>query len=73
MKVCIINIILIVPASIQVINARWRLFGHILSLNGKSPAKQAMVSYFDDKKVYKVDLVISVLLLLSYLTSIKLC
>ena len=38
----------LVPASIQVINARWRLFGHILRLNEKTPARQAMVSHFDD-------------------------
>ena len=43
----------LVPPSIQVINARWRLFGHILRLNEQTSARQAMVSYFDEKKVYK--------------------
>ena len=43
----------LVPASIQVINARWRLFGHILRLNENTPERQAMISYFDDKKVHK--------------------
>jgi len=34
------------PASIQVLNARWRLFGHTLRMNENTPAKQAMAYYF---------------------------
>ena len=28
------------PASVQVINARWRLFGHVLRMNEDVPARQ---------------------------------
>ena len=36
----------IVPASLQVLNARWRLFGHTLRMNEHSPARKAMAYYF---------------------------
>ena len=36
----------ITPASIQVLNARWRLFGHTLRMNDQTPAKMAMAYYF---------------------------
>ena len=35
--------------SVQVVNARWRLFGHVLRMNENVPARQAMACYFDDK------------------------
>lgn len=35
------------PASVQVVYARWRLFGHTLRLGEDTPARKAMVSYFD--------------------------
>lgn len=34
------------PASVQVVNARWRLFGHTLRLHEDSPARKAMAFYF---------------------------
>ena len=34
------------PASLQVVNARWRLFGHTLRMNEGSPAREAMAIYF---------------------------
>ena len=34
------------PASVQVVNARWRLFGHTLRLNENTPARKAMAYYF---------------------------
>ena len=34
------------PASIQVVNARWRLFGHTLRMNEHTPARKAMAYYF---------------------------
>ena len=34
------------PASVQVVNARWRLFGHTLRMNECSPARKAMAFYF---------------------------
>ncbi len=37
------------PASIQVINARWRLFGHVLRMNEEVPARQAMALNFEGK------------------------
>ena len=37
----------IVPASIQALNARWRLFGHTLRMNDGTPARQAMSYYFE--------------------------
>ena len=36
----------ILPASIQVLNARWRLFGHTLRMNDQTPARMAMAYYF---------------------------
>ena len=36
------------PASIQVIDARWRLFGHTLRLDASTPARKAMAYYFSD-------------------------
>ena len=36
----------ILPASVQVINARWRLFGHTLRMKDEGPAQKAMASYF---------------------------
>jgi hypothetical protein len=36
----------ITPASIQVLNARWRLFGHTLRMNDQTPAKMAMAYNF---------------------------
>jgi hypothetical protein len=35
------------PASVQVIKARWRLFGHVLRMNENVPARQAMALYFE--------------------------
>jgi len=34
------------PASVQVVNARWRLFGHTLRMNEDTPAGKAMTHYF---------------------------
>ena len=34
------------PASVQVLNARWRLFGHTLRMDENAPARQAMAYYF---------------------------
>ena len=36
----------IFPASVQVINSRWRLFGHALRLHEDSPSRKAMTFYF---------------------------
>ena len=36
----------ILPASIQVVSARWRLFGHTLRLEENTPARKAMLYYF---------------------------
>jgi len=36
------------PAWVQVLRARWRLFGHVLRLADDTPAKLAMRYYFDD-------------------------
>ena len=36
------------PASLQVIDARWRLFGHTLRLDANTPARKAMTYYFSD-------------------------
>ena len=38
----------VIPASLQVINARWRMFGHTLRMHECTPARQAMAYYFDD-------------------------
>ena len=38
------------PASVQVVNARWRLYGHVLRMNEDVPARQAMALYFDGKE-----------------------
>ena len=37
----------ILPASVQVLYARWRLFGHTLRLEEGTPAREAMAYYFD--------------------------
>ena len=37
----------ILPASVQTLYARWRMFGHTLRLGEDTPARQAMASYFD--------------------------
>jgi len=34
------------PASVQALNARWRLFGHTLRMDENTPARQAMAYYF---------------------------
>ena len=34
------------PASIQIVNVRWRLFGHTLRMNERTPARKAMAYYF---------------------------
>ena len=34
------------PASVKVLNARWRLFGHTLRMDENAPARQAMAYYF---------------------------
>lgn len=34
------------PASMQALEARWRLFGHTLRMNPDTPARQAMAYYF---------------------------
>ena len=36
----------VLPASIQSLNARWRLFGHVLRLDEHTPARLAMAYYF---------------------------
>ena len=36
----------ITAASVQVLYARWQLFGHVLILDKDTPARQAMASYF---------------------------
>ena len=36
----------VVPASLQVLDARWRLFGHILQRNENTSARKAMIFYF---------------------------
>ena len=36
----------ILPASVQTVFARWRLFGHVLRMDNEVPAQKAMVSYF---------------------------
>ena len=36
----------VLPASIQSLNSRWRLFGHTLRMNEDTPARLAMVYYF---------------------------
>ena len=35
------------PASVQVLNARWRLFGHTLRMKPDTPARMAMAYYFE--------------------------
>ena len=35
------------PASEQAVYARWRLFGHTLRLDEKTPARQAMLYYYE--------------------------
>ncbi len=37
------------PASVKVVNARWRPFGHALRMNENVPARQAMNCYFNEK------------------------
>jgi hypothetical protein len=39
----------IMPASLQSVNARWRLFGHVLRMNENVPARQAMAFFFNEK------------------------
>ena len=36
----------VLPASIQSLNSRWRLFGHTLRMNEDTPARLALVYYF---------------------------
>ena len=36
----------VLPASIQSVNARWRLFGHTLRMKEDTPARLAMAYYF---------------------------
>ncbi len=38
----------VVPASVQVVNARWRLFCHVLRMNENVPARQAMDCHFNE-------------------------
>jgi exonuclease III len=38
------------PLSLQILERRWRYFGHILRLSEDTPSWQAMKSYFDTKK-----------------------
>ena len=35
------------PISLQIMISRWKLFGHILRLNERTPAKKAMQYYFE--------------------------
>ena len=37
---------IITPASLQVLHARWRMFGHALRLSESTPARKAMLYYF---------------------------
>ncbi len=37
------------PASVQVVDARWRLFGHVLQMNKNVPARQAMTCSLNEK------------------------
>ena len=46
MKICMQKQALIMPVSIQVIDARWRLFGERLRLDANTPARKAMTYYF---------------------------
>ncbi len=39
----------IMPTILQSVNARWRLFGHVLRINENVPARQAMAFYFNEK------------------------
>ena len=39
--------------SLQILNHRWRLFGHILRLNSQTPARKAMSQYFTESTVPK--------------------
>ena len=57
----------IAPASVQCLHARWRLFGHVLRMDASTPARQAMLSYF--QKGFPGSLVILQLLLLFFLVS----
>ncbi len=38
------------PASVQVANARWRLFGNVLRMNENVGARQAITCYFNCKR-----------------------
>ena len=40
-----------VPLSHELFQARWRMLGHVLRMNNKVPAKQAMNYYFRDEAV----------------------
>ena len=40
----------VIPASQQVLESRWNMFGHVLRLNENAPARQAMTSYFNDMR-----------------------
>ena len=43
-------------ASIQVVKARWMLFGHTLRLHENTPARLAMLSYFNNANDDKIRL-----------------
>ncbi len=60
----------VVPASVQVVNTRWRLFGRVLRVNENVPARQAMACYFDDKSHKGRQVFVQLLLL--FLRSIRL-
>ncbi len=38
-----------VPAGVQVVNARWRLSGHVFRMNASAQARQAIACYLNEK------------------------
>ncbi len=44
-----LDVTVCMSVSVQVVNARWRLFGHVLRMNENVPASQAITCYFNDK------------------------
>ena len=41
------------PLSLQIVERRWRFFGHVLRLNERTPAWKAMYNYFDNRPLKK--------------------
>ena len=61
----------VVPASLQVLDARWRLFGHILRMNENTPARKPW--YIISRVIRRVEKDHVLLLLLVYLMNIISC